>query len=115
MKKCKFLSGNYYVKINSLIGADDQEILLAFAKKVSASLGEKGALPSILTVFPEEGKVTNSEKFISKKFLGYAFLHAAFTTDYEVAGKKFKLFIIESGDPRECRNMIQKYLEQREN
>ncbi len=108
-----FLSGNYYVKINSFnTGADDQEILLAFGKKVSANLGEKGALPSILTAFPKEGKVTNSEKFISKKFLGYAFLHSAFTADYELADKKFKLFIIENGDPKECRNMIQTYLEQ---
>jgi hypothetical protein len=107
------LRGSYYVKINSFnTGADDQEILLAFAKKVSANLGEKGALPSILTVFPKEGKVTNSEKFISKKFLGYAFLHSAFTADYELADKKFKLFTIENGDPAECRNMIQKYLEQ---
>jgi hypothetical protein len=107
------LSGNYYVKISSFkTGADDQEILIAFANKVSANLGEKGALPPILTAFPKEGKVTNSEKFISKKFLGYAFLHSAFTADYALADKKFRLFIIESGDPRECRNMIQTYLEQ---
>ena len=108
-----FLSGSYYVKINSFkTGADDQEILFAFAKKVSANLGEKGALPPILTAFPKEGKVTNSEKFISKKFLGYAFLHSAFTADYALPDKKFKLFIIESGDSEECRNMLQKYLEQ---
>ena len=65
-----------------------------------------------MTAFPKEGRVTNSEKFISKKFLGYAFLHSAFTADYELPDKKFKLFIIESGDSEECRNMIQKYLEQ---
>jgi hypothetical protein len=107
------LIGNYYVKINSFnTGAEDQEILLAFGKKVSANLDEKGALPSILAAFPKEGKVTNSEKFISKKFLGYAFLHSAFTADYALPDKKFKLFIIESGDSEECRNMIQKYLEQ---
>jgi len=107
------LSGSYYMKISSFnTGAEDQEILLAFGKKVSANLGEKGALPSILTAFPKEGKVTNSEKFISNKFLGYSFLHSAFTTDYELAGKRFKLFIIENGDPKECRDMIQKYLEQ---
>ncbi len=108
-----FLSGNYYVKINSFnTGAEDQEILLAFAKGVSANLGQKGALPPTLTAFPREGRVTNSEKYISKKFLGYAFLHSAFTADYELPGKKFKLFIIETGDPEECRNMIQTYLEQ---
>jgi hypothetical protein len=108
-----FLIGSYYVKINSFnTGADDQEILFAFAKRVSANLGEKGALPPILTAFPKEGKVKNSEKYISKNFLGYAFLHSAFTADYELSDKKFKLFIIERGDPKECRNMIQEYLEQ---
>lgn len=108
-----FLTGNYYVKINSFnTGAEDQEILLTFAKKVSENLGAKGSLPSILNSFPEEGKVKNSEKFIAKNFLGYSFFHSAFTTDYDLFGKKFKLFVIESGEQNECRNMIRKYLDQ---
>jgi uncharacterized protein (DUF1810 family) len=107
-----FLTGPYYVKISSYnTGAEDQEILLTFAKKVTESLGEKGSLPSILSSFPEEGKKKNSEKFIGIKFLGYAFLHSAFTADYELSGTKFKLFVIES-DPKECKDMIQKYLQQ---
>ena len=107
------LSGNYYVKISSFnTGADDKEILFAFAKRVSANLGEKGTLPPILAAFPKGGKMANSEKFVSKKFLGYAFLRAAFTADYELPDQKFKLFIIEGGSPGECRNMIQTYLEQ---
>ena len=108
-----FLAGPYYVKISSYnTGAEDQEILLTFAKKVAENLGEKGTLPPILASFPEEGKLINSEKFIAKNFLGYSFLHSSFTSDYELAGKKFKLFIIEAGDQNECRNMVQKYLEQ---
>ncbi len=107
------LSGNYYVKISSFnTGAYDQEILFVFAKRVSADIGEKGAFPLILTAFPKEGKVEHSEKYISKKFLGYAFLHSAFTADYELSGKKFRLFIIERGDPKECHDMIRNYLEQ---
>src|SRR3990172_8008461 len=108
-----FLMGTYYVKINSFnTGTDDREVLLTFAKKVADHLGEKGSFPSLLATFPREGKVKNSEKFISKKFLGYSFLHSAFTADYEVAGEKFKLFLIERGDEKECRDMIQKYLDQ---
>lgn len=108
-----FWTGDHYVKINSFnTGADDREILLTFARKVSANLEEKGGLPSILTAFPREGKVTNSEKFISKKFLGYAFLHSAFTADYRLPDKTFKLFIIECMSPGECQKMIQRYLEQ---
>jgi hypothetical protein len=108
-----FVAGPYYVKINSFnTGPDDREILIAFAKKVAETLGERGALPSILSSFPEKGKKKNSEKFIGKNFLGYSFLHSAFTADYEVSGTKFKLFVIQPVDKTECRNMIQKYSEQ---
>ena len=108
-----FLTGPYYVKINSFdTGAEDQEILLTFAKKVAENLGEKGRLPSILSSFPEEGKKKNSEKFIAKNFLGYSFLHSAFTADYDVLGTKFKLFVIEGLDRKECSEMVQKYLQQ---
>lgn len=108
-----FVAGPYYVKINSFnTGPYDREILIAFAKKVAETLGERGDLPSILSSFPEEGKKKNSEKFIGENFLGYSFLHSAFTADYEVSGTKFKLFVIQPVDKTECRNMIQKYSEQ---
>jgi hypothetical protein len=65
-----------------------------------------------LSSFPEEEKKKNSERFIAIKFLGYSFLHSAFTADYELSGTKFKLFVIEGRDANECGNMIQKYLQQ---
>jgi len=108
-----FLTGPYYVKISSYnTGSEDREVLLAFAKKVSENLGKKGTLPSILTTFPAEGKVENSEKFVAKDFLGYSFLYSTFTADYEFSDKKFKLFIMEGSDKNECKTMIQKYLRQ---
>lgn len=111
-KVLNFLAGPTYVKISSFkTGADDREILKTFAKRISEALGSGGALPSILSSFPEEGKKKNSEKFIAVKFLGYAFLHSAFIADYEVSGMKFKLFVIEPADKTECKNMIQKYVE----
>ena len=108
-----FLAGNTYVKITGYdTGPDDAAILLTFAKAVVGNLGEKGAFPSILSVFPAEGKVKNSEKFVARKFLGYPFLHSAYSADYLVSGRGFKLFIIDGKDPGDCRDMMEKYLEQ---
>ena len=108
-----FIAGPYYVKITGYkIESGAQEVLLSFAKKVLENLGEKGTLPTLLNSFPRDGKVKNSEKFIAKNFLGYSFLHSAFTCDYELSGKKFKLFVIAPADKAECRNIIQKHLEQ---
>ena len=108
-----FLSGNTYVKISSFeTGPEDQAILLTFAKAVAGNLGGKGAIPSILAGFPGEGKVKNSEKFIARKFLGYPFLHSAFSAEYDVSGRNFRLFIIEGKDQADCRDMVEKYLAQ---
>jgi hypothetical protein len=108
-----FLIGDYYVKINSFnTGAEDEEVLHTFTKRVAENLGGKGRLPSILSSFPQEEKKKNSEKFINKNFLGYSFLHSAFTADYELSGTKFKLFVIEGVEGKDCKDMIQKYLQQ---
>jgi hypothetical protein len=105
------VSGNYYIKLNSYdTGTEDLEVLQVFARKVVETLGENGRLPALLGSFPEEGKIEHSEKFIARNFLGYSFLNPAFTADYDLSGKKFKLFYMECRDRDECGNVMQQYL-----
>jgi len=107
-----FLAGPYYVKISaSNTGQEDREVLVSIAQKVAENLGPKGSFPAILSSFPAEGKKVNSEMFVYKNFLGYAFFHSGFTADYELQGKKFKLFVIERVNRDECKTMIEKYLQ----
>ena len=108
-----FLAGPYYVKLSGIkIGPEEQDVLIIFAKKVAENLGVQGSFPSVLSSFPKEGKKENSETFIAKNFLGYPFLHSSFLFDYEVSGKKFRLFLIESTGREELKMMVQKYLRQ---
>ncbi len=108
-----FVAGSHYVKITSYhTGAEHPEVLQAFGKKIAENLGEKGGLPSVLSSFPMAGKISHSEKFIRRNFLGYSFLGSAFTTDYNLSGKQFKLFLMDFGDRNECRNVVQKYPQQ---
>jgi hypothetical protein len=111
-----FVYGSYYVKINSFnTGAEDREVLQAIAKKMAENLGEKGDLPSLLSAFPPEGKKVNSEKYITRHFLGYTFFNSAYTADDKLAGKTFKLFLIEAADKNECKSIIQNYFRQIKN
>jgi len=108
-----FIKGFYYVKISSYnTGADDQEILLTFARKIAQNLEGPTSLPEILLSFPGEGKKKNSEKFIARDFLGYSFFHSGFTADYELSGKKFQIFVIEGKNQNDSREMIEKYQKQ---
>lgn len=107
-----FLDGDYYVKINCYDAGDKtEEILDHFGKIFSKNLGGQGRLPKILRCFPDKGKVVNSERFIARDFLGYGFLHSAFTADYELNDKSFKLFIIAGAKAKECGDMVKQYLE----
>jgi hypothetical protein len=108
-----FLLGPHYVKIGGEgLGADDEQVLLAFARRLEARLGGKGGFPTILSAFPAEGRRSHTEKFVSKNFLGYAFLHSGFTVGYEAAGKRFTLFAIEGTDREDCRRMLERYAAQ---
>jgi hypothetical protein len=108
-----FVAGPYYVKISGYsTGADDERTMLAFGRKMEGILGGKAALPGILSTFPREGMKKNTEKFVSKEFLGYSYLHSGYTVDYEVGGKTFKLFAIEGKDSGDCHGMMEKYLKQ---
>ena len=108
-----FIKGSSYVKLSSdNAGADDQEILLAFARRLSQEVEGRSSLPGVLSSFPLEGKRKNSEKFIAKDFLGYSFFHSGFTADYELAGKKYQLFVIEGESQNDCQSMLEKYLQQ---
>ena len=110
---CNFIQGGYYVKLSSEnTGADDREILLAFARRISQELPAQTALPAVLTAFPSEGKRPNSEKFVAKDFLGYAFLHSGFIVDYDRSGQKYQLFVIAGDSLDDARAMMGRYLQQ---
>jgi hypothetical protein len=83
-------------------------------KEIVETIRRKDRRKLLFTIefFPEEGKKKNSEKFINQNFLGYSFLHSAFTADYEHPERKFRLFVIEGADANDCSDMIQRYLQQ---
>jgi hypothetical protein len=108
-----FVSGRYYVKINSYnTGDEDREVLQAFAIKVAENLDEREGLPPILAAFPAEGKKDRSEKYIARNFLGYSFFNSVFTADYNLSNRSFKLFLIESADKNDGKSILQQYLRQ---
>jgi len=103
-----FVSGQYYVKLYST--GDEKGIQAALAdigEKIADHLGNENSLPGALELFPPEGKISNSETFIRENFIGFNFLHSAFTADY-MGG--YRLFIIEGEDPSEIMEMVRAYL-----
>jgi len=107
-----FLVSRYYVKLLAFESEPSSpETLRLFANEIARRIGEKGDWPIPLKIFPQEGKVANSEKFILKNFLGYDFLHDGYVASYRFDFGEFDCFIIEAFDSTQAKGMLNKYLQ----
>jgi hypothetical protein len=108
-----FYTGNYYVKLMGFyLGEEEKQFLHATAEELAGSLKGSKEAPKALTCFPDKAKISNSERFIAKDFLGRRILHSAFMADYDMDGEKKQIFIIETEDEGEAGSMLKQYLQQ---
>ena len=105
-----FFTGNYYVKIiRSGAEKSDDSLLVEFAGEIEKKLNQENKWPDILSFLPEENRMPKSEGYTNKNFLGYSFLHSAFTAGYQIDDRELRLFIIELNDEDEARLALDKY------
>jgi hypothetical protein len=103
-----FLSGQFYVKLYSTdSGNEVQEALQMIGQQISGHLGQDNKLPELISLFPAEGQLPYSDQYIRENFIGFEFLHSAFTVEYEGG---FKLFVIQGKDAAEIQEMARQYL-----
>jgi hypothetical protein len=107
-----FIVGNYYVKVLSFDGGEGTPAILdAFARKVAGKAGEKGMLPILLSVFPREGIVANSEKYILRNVMGFEFLRNGYMASYKLDGSEFECYLIEADEGRDPAALLKQLLD----
>ena len=107
-----FVKGSYYVKVSTY--SDDpeaEEITAKIATTIENMLRGENSVPGIFKLFPETGRILNSEYFVSRNFLGYSFLNQVFSCRYKADDNAFIVFIIPSEDSPEHENSLDKLLE----
>jgi len=106
-----FLIGQYYIKLLCFdCKAESDSLLRMFCVEIVSKIGDKTQFPALLMVFPKEGLVPNSEKFILKNFMGYEFFHDGYIATYNSEGLSFNCFLIEAADSKDTQNMLDQYL-----
>lgn len=106
-----FTKGNYYVKVMT---HSKSKKALASVRDIAAiieqSLEGTTSAPSILSKFPEEGKLPNEEMYISESVLGHEFLRNAFRANYRLGDNDFTIYIFNPLNEEVNREMMDKYL-----
>lgn len=104
-----FFCGIYYVKISThQKGEAVRTATLLVGREVVRQLKQPSEWPSPLSLFPPRGKELRSESYIAMNFLGYAFLHSAYTAKYSEPAP-LSLFLIEMDSPQEAEKMLRRY------
>jgi hypothetical protein len=107
-----FIVGSYYVKLLCFdCGQGAESLLTGIALEVETKVPNKGKLPPLLGLFPPEGLIANSEKFILQNVLGYGFLHHGYLASYRAQEQEFDLFLIQGTSAQEAQKMMNQYLD----
>jgi len=100
-----FWQGELYVKLTSFDqGPAIEQLLTGLAEKVSSRFPDQSLELESLHLFPEHGRVSTSERFIPKNFLGQSYLTDAYRVDYSIDDQDFQLFIVETGSREEAQS-----------
>ncbi len=105
-----FLSGVYYIKLSThQVGKKAQEALLTVGTKVEAHLKQVKSWPEMLKLFPSNRKLSNTEQFVARNFLGFSFLSSAFVASYR-DGVPFRMFIIDASTFEQASALCEEYV-----
>lgn len=104
-----FFNGNCYVKLfTSEEGSSGSRVLKKVATSIVKAMGQKSDLPEEFSVFPKKQRVSYTDKFTAKQYLGNHFLNNVYSADYEDG---YTLFLIESTNLNEISKIVSSYLE----
>jgi len=96
-----FFCGDYYVDL-TVQGKPDgaAEALQAAAREIASRIEPKGAVPEELDLFPEEGRVADTDRYLPRGHLGIEQVPQAFVVEYEIDDAKLRASIshFESDD-----------------
>ena len=107
-----FFVDDLYIKMES--PSDEEGVAKAIqqiASEFGRNINPQPVFPKQLQMFPAENKIPHSELYISKGFLGHEFLNKAFIANYQVAGKKYQLFIMDAGSIDQAKATLERYLQ----
>ena len=105
-----FWQDRYYVKILAYdIAQETDKLLSKIAGFISRKLPDVGASPKQLAVFPENGRIKNSDRYIKTDVLGQDYFHDGFRMEYDRKGQRYTIFLIEGITREETALNLNKY------
>jgi hypothetical protein len=112
-----FYKGVYYVEIIPLeTEHDNQEMMRLLANNVEKLIPGETDIPSEVALFPREGLITGSERYVDEALLGYSFMGRGLTAQYNLPDEKgIRVFIALADNNQKAQVITKEYKKKMEN
>jgi hypothetical protein len=105
-----FWQDKYYVKLMSYdMHPETAQSLSRLATLITRKMPKKGEPPHLFSIFPKEGRVKKSERYIKCDVLGQAYFTDGYSIEYDSTTNHHKIFLINSKGPREASKNFRTY------
>ena len=106
-----FWQDKYYVKLMSYdMKPETAQSLSNLATLITQKMPKKGKPPYLFSIFPAEGRLKKSERYIKCDVLGQAYFTDGYSVEYDNDSNQYKTFLIRNKDPLETKQNFHKYL-----
>jgi len=107
-----FWQDKYYVKLMSYdMKPETAQSLSSLATLITQKMPKKGEPPYLFSIFPVEGRLKKSERYIKCDVLGQAYFTGGYSVEYDNDSNQYKIFLIRNKDPLETKQNFHKYLD----
>lgn len=104
-----FWQGRYLVKIAAVnAGNNIAPAMTDLAQNVAKAIPDPATIPAMVQLLPTAGRISNTEKYNRRNFLGHGFLTNVVSAQYQISTKKVTGFIIDAGTPQAAKAQISK-------
>ena len=105
-----FWNGPYYIKLTSFQRSPEtKEILMTLAAGINNKIDGSYAEPEPFKCFPEDNRVSMSERFIPRNFLGLSFLKDGYRVSYQTGEHSFQAFLVNTESEGMAKEVFRKY------
>lgn len=106
-----FWQDRYYVKLIAYdITQKTGKSLSLLAHIISKKIPKKGKLPRLFSIFPEEGQIERTERYMSRDILGQDYFINGYSIAYNQDDRKYQILLIQGENTKKTRENFEKYL-----
>lgn len=107
-----FYKGPFYIEIIPMDSGDaDKEAMTLLAGHTASNIKDAAAPPSEIGLFPKQGLVEGSERYVDENLISYTFMGRGLVAHYKIPGaeKEVRVFIAMPGDETKAKAIFDEY------